>query len=60
MLYPFVPFSSKSVLKAFGNETSYSQIKWEYQKIKPGTSLEELPILYEKLELSKINEVFKH
>ena len=59
MLYPFVPFSSKSVLKAFGNETSYSQIKWEYQKIKPGTNLEELAILYEKLELSEINKIFK-
>ena len=59
MLYPFVPFSSKSVLKAFGNETSYSQIKWEYQKIKPGTNLEELAILYEKLELSEINTIFK-
>tara|TARA_Y100001970_G_scaffold276592_1_gene379490 strand:+ start:791 stop:2332 length:1542 start_codon:yes stop_codon:yes gene_type:complete len=58
MLYPFVPFSSKDVLKAFGEESVYSQIKWEYQEIKHGTNLKELAILFEKLELTEINKIF--
>ena len=58
MLYPFVPFSSKNVLNAFGNESDYSQIKWGYQKIEQGANLKELDILFEKLELTEINKIF--
>jgi methionyl-tRNA synthetase len=58
MLYPFIPFSSEKVLKTFGNENDYTEIKWEYSNIQPNLKLLESEILFEKLEIENINEFF--
>ena len=58
MLYPFIPFSSEKVLKTFGNENDYTEIKWEYSNIQPNLKLLDSEILFEKLEIENINEFF--
>jgi methionyl-tRNA synthetase len=59
MFYPFVPFSSKKVLSALGNDTEYYKIDWSYQNIQKKLIIGDIDILFEKFDIETIIEKFQ-